>query len=81
MHLAVRTLAKISQGWLFIESLLQMLKTSDFDRDGYRKFIVQFPYQKAKIVLSVRIILEKMCLLKVGNIVSDPLLRQSLDSP
>ena len=79
MHLAVRTLAKISQGWLFIESLLQMLKTNDFDRDGYRKFIVQFPYQKAK--MSVRIILEKRCLLKAGNIVSDSLLGQSLDSP
>ena len=40
----------------FIWSLLQMLKANDFDRDGCRTFIVQFPCQKMKTFLFSRVL-------------------------
>ena len=40
----------------FIGYLLQMLWANDFDRDGCRTFIVQFPCQKMKTFLFARII-------------------------
>ena len=43
----------------FIGYLLQMLKANDFDRDGCRTFIVQFPCRKMKTFLFARIISEK----------------------
>ena len=45
---------------IFIGSLLQMLKANDFDRDGCRTFVVQFPCQKMKTFWFARIILEKI---------------------
>ena len=48
LHLAVVSVAKIIQGWVFIGFLLQMLKTKYFDRDGYRTFIVQISSRKKK---------------------------------
>ena len=59
MHLAVRTPAKISQGWVFHKTMLQMLKENDFDRDGCRTFILHFPCQEMKKILFSRIILKK----------------------
>ena len=56
MHLAVRTLAKKKQK----KTQLQMVKTNDFDKDGYRTFIVQSPYRKKKTFLFVQIISEKI---------------------
>ena len=44
----------------FIRYLLQMLKANDFDRDGCRIFIVQFPCWKMKTFLFARIISEKI---------------------
>ena len=44
----------------FLGFLLQILKANDFDRDGCRTFIVQFPCQKIKTLLFARIILEKI---------------------
>ena len=37
-----------------------MLKANDFDRDGCRIFIVQFPCRKMKTFLFARIISEKI---------------------
>ena len=37
-----------------------MVKTNDFDKDGYRTFIVQSPYRKKKTFLFVQIISEKI---------------------
>ena len=42
--------------------LLQLLKANDFDRDGCRKFIVQFPWWKMKTFLFARVIAEKLLL-------------------
>ena len=44
-------LQKCSRVESFIGSLLQMLKANDFDRDGCRSFIVQFPCRKMKKIL------------------------------
>ena len=43
----------------FIESLLEMLKANDFNRNGCRSFIVQFPCQKMKTLLFALVITEK----------------------
>ena len=40
----------------FIGSLLQIFKANDFDRDGCRTFIVQFPCRKMKSILFAQII-------------------------
>ena len=42
-----------------VGSMLQMLKANDFDRDGCRTFIVQFPCGKMNFFLFARIISEK----------------------
>ena len=84
MHLAERALAKITQGWVFIAFLLQMLKTYYFTRDGCRTFIVHFPCQKMKTFLFVWIISEKVAsneTLKVRSIVCVFLFRQSFLNP
>ena len=44
----------------FIGSLLQMLKANDFDRDGCRTFIVQFPCRKMKTSMFSQIISKKI---------------------
>ena len=66
----------------FIGFLLQMLKANDFNRDGCRIFIVQFPYRKMKTFLMNNFGIK--CFqwdLKVWNIVFVSLLslRQSLN--
>ena len=43
LRLAVQTVAKIAQGWVFTGFLLLMLKTNYFDKDGYKTFIAQIP--------------------------------------
>ena len=56
----------------FLETLLQMLKANDFDRNGSRTFIVHFLCQKMKTIFFSRTISEKTCFqrdLKVRNIV------------
>ena len=43
LRLAVQTLAKVAQDWVFTVYLLLMLKTNYFDKDGYKTFIAQIP--------------------------------------
>ena len=54
-------LQKYARVAIFIGCVLQMLKANDFNRDGCRTFIVQFPCRKMKTFLSARIISEKNC--------------------
>ena len=44
----------------FTGSLLQMLKVNDFNRDGCRTLILQFPCRKLKAFLFARIISEEI---------------------
>ena len=60
MHLDVDTPVKVSEGRIFIGSLLQMLKTNYFNRDGYRTLIMRFPKRKIKTFSFAQIISEKI---------------------
>ena len=50
---------KYSRVEFFIGSQLQMLKVNDFDREGCRTFIVQFPCRKMNSFLFAQVIVEK----------------------
>ena len=75
-------LQKYSKVEVFIGSLLQMLKTNDFDWDGWRTFIVQIFWRKMKFFLLAQITVEKAAsnqTVRWGKFGSLP--RQSLYDP